>query len=408
MKWFILSLASIICAAFVLTGCNQNDILGSDEPSAEDNYELGPLLRSVPPPSPIVNVDAFGENLALWPYIGQNLADGAHDPVNLIFVGQADPRNLREILIGLDGDRTAFGFPDEFPFNCTWHDCMGDIMAAYGSPEGWTANAIQLDCGDYQQVRFHLRFFRAGDWTIGNCHFEFLIPGTTEHQVLSWELAEQLVTVDFMRSGLLNPESPVTSAPGINDSPWREIPSYIYNELPQSLRELAGGPSGNVDYPVPIWSDGNATVLNVAQHVDWVPFQKNQHITLNLGQVIPKPFCAGGEYEYVYVEGPINMSQVSRLTRRGEYITDFLATGRVNLTPVDPSTNPPTPLGETYEARIRQVQYTDLTNRNSIGYFFILQREIPADGPYRGYLVSEMRIGPGHSNHYAINIDCGN
>ena len=406
MRWLSLALMLIISVIVLVIACDKNDILRSDGETGEDNYEMGPLLCLAPPPSPLINVNAFGQELTLWPYIGQNLVDGPHDPVNLIFVGQADPRNLRAALIALDGNRTAFGFPDEFPFNCTWHDCMGDIQAAYGLPAGWTGNAIQLDCGDYQQVRFHLRFFRAGDWTIGNCHFEFLIPGTTEHQVLSWELAEQLVLADFMRSGLLDPTAPVGSAPGANDSPWREIPPYIYNELPQVLRGLIGGPPEDVDYPVPIWSDGNATILNVAQAVDWIPFRERQNLTLNLGQVIPKPFCTGEGYEYVYVEGPVNLTQVSSLIRPGRYSSVFNASGWIDVTPVDPGTDPPTPLGDTYRARIRQMQYTRLNDRNSVVNSFIYQHEIPDSGPYRGYLVSEMRIGPGSYNHYSINIQC--
>ena len=37
--------------------------------------------------------------------------------------------------------------------------------------------------------RFHVRLFRQGEDTLGNAHFEFLIPGTAEHEVLSWDLA---------------------------------------------------------------------------------------------------------------------------------------------------------------------------------------------------------------------------
>ena len=37
----------------------------------------------------------------------------------------------------------------------------------------------------------------------GAAHFEVLIPGTTDHQVLSWIVARDLVVGDLMRSGLL-------------------------------------------------------------------------------------------------------------------------------------------------------------------------------------------------------------
>ena len=76
--------------------------------------------------------------------------------------------------------------------------------------------------------------------TLGNAHFELLIPGTTDHQVLSWELAEQLVTVDMVRSGLLaaapGSTAPINAAPG-----FRQIPAEIYNLLPAELRAASAG-----------------------------------------------------------------------------------------------------------------------------------------------------------------------
>jgi len=406
MKWIVTFTLLAALLGLVLIGCDKTDILSNNDTADDETYELGPLYCAAPPPSPLVTVQAGDQQLTLWPYFGKDLLGNSHDPVNLIFFGQADPRDLRAALVALDGDRTAFGFPAEFPFNCVWRDCMGDIQAGYAEPDGWAGNTIQLECGDYQQVRFHLRFFRVGEWTISNCHFEFLIPGTTDHQVLSWELAEQLVTVDFMRSGLLDPVLPVIPAPNINESPWRDIPSYIYNELPVELRLLIGGPSGDVTDPVPIWTDGNATILNLAQGVQWTPFQDHRTLTIDFNQVIPKPFCSGDGYEYVYVQGPIYMDEVFSLARHGEYYSRFTASGWVDITPVDPSTNPPTPLAETYRARIRQIQYTRLNNRTAVAYYFIYQREIPDSGLYQGYLVSDMKIGPYNYNHYASNIVC--
>lgn len=67
------------------------------------------------------------------------------------------------------------------------------MQTAYDARAGWVGSAIQLQCGDYGPIRFHLRLFEAGDYTLANVHFELLIPNTTEHQVLSVELAEQLV-----------------------------------------------------------------------------------------------------------------------------------------------------------------------------------------------------------------------
>ncbi|MCP4580591.1 MAG: hypothetical protein GY839_03180 [candidate division Zixibacteria bacterium] len=406
MKWIILLTITIFTFGLMFIGCDKTNILSGYDTVDEETYELGPLYCAAPPPSPLVTVEAADQQLTLWPYFGNDLYGNPHDPINLIFVGQADPRNLRAALMSLDGDRTAFGFPADFPFNCTWRDCMGDIQSGYAEPDGWTGNTIQLECGDYQQVRFHLRFFKAGEWTIGNCHIEFLIPGTTQHQVLSWELAEQLVTADFVRSGLLDPAMPVIPAIGINDSPWREIPPYIYNELPVELKMLTGGPLGDVSDPVPLWTDGNATILNMAQSMEWTPFEDHQSITIDFNQVVPKPFCNGEGYDYVFVQGPIYMNQISKLSYHGQYSSRFTASGWLDITPVDISTDPPTPLCEPYRAKIRQIQATRLSDRASLAYYFIYQHEIPDEGSYRGYMVSEMRIGPHDNNHYALNVEC--
>jgi hypothetical protein len=406
MKWLTWLLILAIASLIAIVGCDKSNILFPDLNDGDQGTSPGPLARSFPPPGGIVSVDALGQTLNLWPYIGNNLLGEPHDPVNLIFIGQADPRDLRAALLSLDGDRTAYGIPSVFPLNSVWRDCMGDIQAAYGEPDGWVGNAIQLECGDYQILRFHLRFFKAGDWTIGNCHFEFLIPGTTEHQVLSWELAEQLVTVDFMRSGLLDTLAPVIPAIGINESPWRDIPPYIYNGLPLELRALIGGPLDDVTDPVPIWTDGNATILNLARRLDWTPMVDQQAMTLQLDQVIPKPFCAD-QYPYVYVEGPIYLSQTVRFSDKGRYSSKFSAYGTINVTPVDPSTDPPTPIAETYQAEINQNQTAWLNHQTTMARYYISQVEMPDNGPDRGSLVSEMQVGPFGNNNFSFNIECG-
>ena len=52
----------------------------------------------------------------------------------------------------------------------TWH-------AARLEPEagGWVGSAVQLECGDYRVLRFHMRLFQAGDYTIGNTHLDLLV-----------------------------------------------------------------------------------------------------------------------------------------------------------------------------------------------------------------------------------------
>lgn len=153
--------------------------------------------------------------------------------MNLVFAGDVDILSLRAALTGLDGDRNAFGFPNAFPFNCTWTDASGGVQTVWTDGDGWVGNPVQLQCGSYDPIRFHVRLFPAGDWVVGAAHMDLLIPNTPQHQVISWELARQIVTVDFLRSGLLDSTVPVTVTQQISPAPaYREIPAVIYDGLP--------------------------------------------------------------------------------------------------------------------------------------------------------------------------------
>src|SRR3954469_22871396 len=197
-----------------------------------DKDPIGPVpddsdpasFSAAAPPSLLVPIALAGGSISIWPYTGVDFSGTPQDPINLVFTGKSDPRSIRSALMSLDGDRTAFGMPPVFPFNCTWSDAIGDLQTGYNATAAWVGSAVQLACGGYGPVRFHVRLFEAGATTLGNAHFEVLIPGTADHQVLSWELAEQLVKVDLIRSGLLDAADPLGSTGSINDSPFREIP----------------------------------------------------------------------------------------------------------------------------------------------------------------------------------------
>ena len=392
-------IAAAALSLVLIVGCNdRSDPLGPVS-------ELATKVNDAPAPTPLVTVDVGGESLTLWPFTSANLAT-PDDPVNLIFSGQAKPQQLRSALTGLDGNRTMFGLPDAFPFNCTWTDALGGTMqGAYAEPRGWEGSAVQLECGAYDPLRFHLRLFDMGSITIANAHFELLIPGTHEHQVLHWELAEQLVVIDFLRSGLLDPGGPVGFAPGINPAPWRDIPDYIYNLLPDELKALVGGPP-TATAPVPIPTDGMATILFVAGQGAPMTGVTVQHYTIQFDQLIPKPFCAGGAYQYLYVTGPIELTQRTIATRGGNYVTMFHAHGKLDLTPVDPSTSPPTPLAPTYSAVINQNDHARLNDHKSSVSSVVLQIEVPPTGPFRGRLKIVLKVGPGSSTDYDIEAQC--
>jgi hypothetical protein len=238
--------ALLLLAPVALAGCS--DLLGDEDSD----------------PSPLVSVAVGDASLEFWPFTGVGRSGNPEDPINLVFAGPSDPGDLRAPLLLLDGDRTAFGFSNAFPFNCRWRDAIGVAQTAFARPDGWVTSALQLECGDFNTVRFHARFFDVGSWTLANAHLEVLIPGTsTAHQVISWELAEDLIVFDFLRSGILSPATPFFQSGEINASPYDEIPVAIYNGLPPDLRAAIGGPQQDVSDPVPIATDGRATVLVV-------------------------------------------------------------------------------------------------------------------------------------------------
>src|SRR4051812_20162098 len=89
----------------------------SDE-AALDVTTLDTRTVEAPAPVGLQTVTAGSDHIMFWPFTGSDLGSSASDPINLIFRGKADPRALRAALLRLDGNRTAFGMPDQFPFNC--------------------------------------------------------------------------------------------------------------------------------------------------------------------------------------------------------------------------------------------------------------------------------------------------
>jgi len=357
--------------------------------------KCSPVLETQP--AEIVAVEVGEDFLEFWPYTGEDFSGTPQDPINLIFYGKADPRDIMSALMSLDGDRTALGFPDEPPFNNTWTDAIGDVQTGYSITDGWTGGAMQLACGDYGPARFHIRLFRMGDWTVANAHFEILIEGTTDHQVISWELAEQFVLADFMRSGLLDETVPIISTAQINQAPFRTIPAFIYNSLPDAIKMLAGGPMGSVSGDVPIITDGHAVILNLTEGVEWQEDNRTQDLVIDFNQVIPKPFCSAGSDDYVFVQGPVYLKQTVRMTKWGYYYMDFRAYGELTVTPVNPLTGEP--LAEPYTAKVRERHEAMLSNKRCNASSMLFQILKPMSLPGSGWIYKRLRI-----DNYGQNI----
>ncbi len=385
------SVLLILAAGILALGCDNSGTLEPVAVTDSPEQEMAGLLASSEglcsgsAPAPLVLISHASGLSEIWPYTGENFSGTPQDPINLIFVGHADPRDIRAALLSLDGDRSAFGFPPVVPFTSTWDDAIGDVQVAYGRsvqqssdpvegvsasefekskcPDGWSGSTIQLACGPYEQLRVHLRLFRLGNCTIANAHFEFMIPGTEQHQVLSWELAEQFVVADFIRSGLIDPETGPLPTGVINASPFRTIPGMIYNLLPEDLKYLISGPAGQVDYDVPINTDGNAMILHLVNRVARVAETREQNFIIYYDQVVPKPFCSGGPADYIYVNGQITMTQRTSLNAAGVFKIDFSADGDLTVTPVDPLTGQV--IGSPMEAFVRETHAGQMNNRHA-------------------------------------------
>ncbi len=309
----------LLLTLFLVNGCSEDGPLSVTDPppertkpgpvddiSLEDDFDQA-AEKSITiinqdgsiQPSEQVTVDFLDQSLTFYPYVATQLDEQAIDPVNLVFVGEVDPVQIRSALLSLDGDRTAFGFPAAYPFDQPWTDALGgSVGTTWVEGEGWVASVIQLTIGNYETLRFHLRLYRTGQdgWTLGSAEFEVMIPGTADHQILHWEMAEQIVIADLMRSGLLDESVPMMSTGPINQpGGFGEIPTEIYNLLPAELTELIG-PAPPVENPVPIPTDGEGTILHLAQTAPLVSGEFFNSISIDYEQYVARPFRRSDPY----------------------------------------------------------------------------------------------------------------
>lgn len=356
------------------------------------------------PPAELVTVSHGGESVTFRPYTGTDFGDHRSDPINLAFVGPGDALSIRAALFALDGNRAPM-LPPVFPFDCTWKDAIGEEQTGYSTADGWEGSVVQLECGDYAPVRFHLRLFSAGGWTIANAHLDVLIPGTPNHQVLAWELAEQLVVVDFVRSGLLA-EPPSPTQP-IHEAPFRSIPAIIYNNLPPGLQQLAWDPTGanpappEVVQPVPILTDGRATILRLGDAPSPSAGAAIQSFVIEFDQVIPKPFCNPGN-AFVLVRGPVELTQDVRVTPSGNLQRSFSARGELDVTPVNPITGHP--IGPTQRARVQDLTQAHL-NRQVRQLHYSRRQQLETAGPPE-QLREDLQVGPNRVTRFDRNERC--
>ncbi len=406
MKLATLMVLIVAVVVLIVLGCDKS--VGPDFSSGATVDRLPSLTTTdlpsaeFPPPSGQETVDFAGQSLTFWPFTGEDFSGSPQDPINLIFLGKADPRDIRAALLSLDGNRPEF--PPAPPWNATWDDAIGDVQTAYGEGEGWAGGVIQLACGDFGPLRFHLRLFKVGQWTVGNVHFEMHIPGTADHQVLSWEAAELFVTYDIGRTGLLDPQAPMAYTDPIDQEPFRTIPAIIYEKVPDPIKEYIGDPPTTPTGDALILADGVIPIFNLARQAPRVAEVRVQHFGIQFDIVIPKPFCASTPYDGVQINGPVSLYQTAELTEDGRYSVTFRAEGELTIVPIDLSTGLQT--GEPLAAVVKEHHDALMSDYVASASALLLQNIAPASDPNAGALMKRIRVNSNGPDGFQVLLRC--
>jgi hypothetical protein len=357
---------------------------------------------------------AIVEDMVFWPWTAAApiapVDEARSDPINVIFVGEgADARTIRAALMTLPLERPT---PLGADFGCTWNDAIGSVQLGYAEPGGWQGAAIQLQCGDYDPLRFHLRLYDMGEYTLGAVHWDLLITGTTDHQVLSWETAEQLLLADLIYGLGWGPVAPPAEINKTEGDWFRTIPAMIYGLLPPELTAVLDAvPGVDAEGSYGIANDGVAMIIGVpAGELPEDAVVIKRDLTIQFDQMIPKPFCATPTNPYVYVTGPVHFKQHTVATPSGKFLSTFHATGHLELTPFAPQMvdgEPQLlPSGKTYKVMVNEKVKGIVLDKHTLTSTFTMRFELPQKGPERGKLFLRGRVGPEGVLRHTMKLDC--
>lgn len=367
-----------VVAVLTLPGCS--DRANPADPGV-------PVAAQVATP-PYTSVTVGGETYEFWPYTTSQLdVTSPDDPVNLLLAGEGDPRAVRAALVALATSPLL---------GCTWTDAVGDEQASAADPIGWTGSAIQLACGAYGPLpRLHLRLFDIGDGILVGAHYEVQIPGTDQHQVLSYSLAEDLVLYELVRTGLVD-QSGITLTEEITTS-TQDVPAFIFNSLPDELQTIVAGAPGDVTADVPIPNgDDKVTVVPFA-HYAGVGTGSYQEFTIEFGEWVPKPFCQAPD-DFVYVAGPVRVAMTVTLAPDGRLERYMRAQGQLSIT---------TPTGSEYGANVTQDQQAWATGTAHWVQTKLHQVMVPSTGADRGGRSWHLRVGTEVPDDFKETLNCG-
>ena len=377
-----------------------------------------------PVPPELATPPTAAGTLTVWPYTASDFRDlyapDPSDPVNLILLN-TDPRAVRHALMKLSGSRPYPPFPPVAPFTCRWADAIGYEQAAYGEPEGWVGGTIQLACytangnplGD--PFRYHLRLFRIGEHTLAGAHFEINIPGTAEHEPLSWKAARDFVVFDLMRAGAtLSAPSAVKLFTPV-DGAFRAVRRPIYDGLvgdpmvpnpAWGILQYAGlptppwTPTNPAPAPgdVPLPADGYAVVI--APGLVDQPAKYDVTTTIPAapyGVNTPKPFCNYQESEYFRLTGALAFKMRVQTNPSGKYLRTMTFGGTLKATAL---TGPDA--GKTFDALISSQHRAMLTDQYDETTEVTSQTLLRMPPQLDGWV-----FGVGHQDGYFRQTVCG-
>jgi hypothetical protein len=348
------------------------------------------------------SVTVGAETFEIWPWTTGTL-NTLDDPVNLIITGEGDPRAVRAALMAL-GPRLMPPY-EAYGVECTWTDAVGDEQASAAEAVDWTGSAIQLACGTYA-FRLHLRLFDIGDAILVGAHYEVQVAGTDEHRTLSYALAEEMVRDDLIRTGLVNQEA-ITQTQQVQPATHRTVEAFIFNLLPGELQMIMTDAPGDVGTDVPIPNDdGMITVVPFVEHYTDPGTGSYQEFTLQYDQGVPKPFCQAPD-DWVYVYGPVQIAMTVTIASDGTLERHFRAQGQLSITPIDPTTNPPTPTGSSYTANVTQDHQAWATASAHWVQAKLHQLMVPSSGSDRGQRSQRLRVGSDVVDDFSRSENCG-
>lgn len=369
-------------------------------------------MSATTPPAGLATIGFGGENLSLWPYTGVGFDGVPRNPVNLVFVGKADPVQIRAALLALPEDHSGSPIPDFYPFNSRWSDAVGSVGTGYADGEGWVGDVIELQLGRYEYGRVHLRLYRTGKafgsngvWTLGTAEYEILIPNTADHEVLSWEWGKRAVIRDMLRTGLLDATAPMLETQVMSGQPtFRNIREPIYAGLPMELKYFIYGANPPAGGSPGIPTNGRAMILNVATAATVTPGTTTDAFTLTYNQVSEKPFCSTGPLDYVLLQGPVSISQTTTVDASGALQFSAALSGRLAVTPIDITANPPMPSGETFYANVSEIR-SGATSGGDAWVTEQLKRVGNAGSGAQMYM-TRLRVGTSGEDQYRLETRC--